>query len=408
MHNLKILFVVPYVPSRIRVRPYHLIRTLAARGHRVTLLTAWATEEERRELEELREECFRIVAGHLPRWRSWANCLRALPTRLPLQAAYSWHPGLARQAKALAQDADITHVEHLRGSLYALCIRDALCRMEGATPIVWDSVDCISLLFEQAARFAPGVARAVIARLELGRTRWYERLLVRSFARTLATSAIDADALRSLAGSEGRPVPVTVLPNGVDLDHFRPDHARKRQATTLVMTGKMSYHANIVMAVGFVRDVLPLIRDRVPEVSLWVVGKDPPAEVRALGGVPGVTVTGTVPDLRPYLQQAGLAVAPVAYGAGIQNKVLEAMACATPVVASPLAMSALEAVDGRDLVVADTPEAWANAVVHLVSDEAKSRAVGSAGRAYVESHHSWAAIVTQLEESYHEVIRSRV
>lgn len=405
---MNVLFLVPYIPSRVRVRPYQLVRALAARGHRVTLVTAWASEDERLELEEVRDACAEVSAFHLPRWRSWMNCLAALPTRVPLQAVYSWHPGLARHAERLAHEADVVHVEHLRGSAYALRIRDHLRRAGRAVPVVWDSVDCISLLFQQANRYAPGAARAAITRLELARTQRFEGRLVNSFAQTLATSGTDAQALIALAGGGALPAPVTILPNGVDLDYFHPVNGGQRQAATLVMTGKMSYHANIAMATRFVREVLPAIRRRVPKVRLWLVGKDPPAEVRALGQHPGVTVTGTVPDLRPYLQHAALAVAPVAYGVGIQNKVLEAMACATPVVASPQAISALEAIDGRDVVVADGPTAMAESVVRLVEDEARRLALGSAGRQYVESHHDWADIATRLEEIYHEVIRPGV
>jgi len=405
---MNILFLVPYMPSRIRVRPFQLVQALAARGHQVTLATAWATEAERLEIDALRGACARVVDVHLPRWRSWANCLAALPTRTPLQAMYCWHPELARLAEGLALQADVVHVEHLRGSAYALRIRDRLRSSQASVPLVWDSVDCISLLFEQTTRHPTGVARAALTRIELGRTRRFEGRLVNSFARTLATSKTDAQALDALAGGESRPAPVSVLPNGVDLEYFHPAPVTNREPATLVITGKMSYHANIAMATRFARDVFPLIQRRVPEAQLWLVGKDPPAEVRALGRQPGLTVTGTVPDLRPYLQRAAVALAPVAYGVGIQNKVLEAMACATPVVASPQAVSALEAVDGRDVVVADGPDETAEAVGRLFDDEPRRLAIGSAGRRYVESHHDWAEIAGRLEEVYHEVIRSGV
>jgi sugar transferase (PEP-CTERM/EpsH1 system associated) len=405
LHAMKILFLVPYVPSRIRVRPFQLLRSLAARGHRVTLATAWATESERLELEALRGECDAVLSVRLPRWRSWANCLAALPTRTPLQAVYCWHPELARLAVGAAPQADVVHVEHLRGSAYALHLRNRLRSSRASVPVVWDSVDCISLLFEQTLRHPTGVARSALTRIELGRTRRFEGRLVNSFARTLATSRVDAQALVELAGDNSRPVPVSVLPNGVDLGYFRPVPVTNREPATLVISGKMSYHANIAMVTRFVRDVFPLIRRRVPEAKLWLVGKDPPAEIRALGLQPGLTVTGTVPDLRPYLQRAALALAPVAYGVGIQNKVLEAMACGTPVVASPQAVSALEAVDGQDVVVADGPAETAEAIGRLIEDEALRLAIGSAGRRYVETHHDWAEIAGRLEEVYHEVIR---
>ena len=136
-------------------------------------------------------------------------------------------------------------------------------------------------------------------------------------------------------------------------------------------------------------------------------------EVRCLAGAesrehpePGrrVTVTGTVPDLRPYLRRAALAVAPMPYGAGIQNKVLEAMACATPVVASAQAGLALQARDGRDLVLAEGAEAFARAVLDLLAGEARRASLGRAGRRYVEEYHDWAAVGGRLVSIYDELV----
>ncbi len=404
---MKILFLVPYVPSRIRVRSYQLIRTLAARGHQVSLATLWSSDDERRELQELSQYCTEIDAVHLPRWRSMLTCLAALPTNTPLQAVYGWDKGLARRATAMAKKADVVHVEHLRGSMYALHLQAELEEAGSKTPIVWDSVDSISLLFRQAAQHAPSPARRLLTRAELRRTELHEGRIASAFDRTLVTSRIDEDALLSLCrNGSGRPH-ISILPNGVDMEYFHPAPDSAREPATLVISGKMSYHANASMAVSFVRDCLPEIRRRCADVRVLVVGKNPPGEVRALGRQPGVTVTGTVPDVRPFLQGATLAIAPLTYGVGIQNKILEAMACATPVAAYPKAVAALEAVDGQDLVVAEGAQALADAVVSLLADAPRRLAIGHSGRRYVEMHHNWAATVARLEEIYDEVIRSR-
>jgi sugar transferase (PEP-CTERM/EpsH1 system associated) len=402
---MKILFVVPYAPNRVRVRSYSLIRALAARGHDVTLLAPWVTEDDRRALEGLRPLCSRVAAAHLPTWRSWLNCLGALPTQAPLQAAYSWSGGLARTAVALAEQMDVVHVEHLRASAYALSIRAHRVPGTRHAPIVWDSVDCISLLFRQAARHSQDPLRRGFIRFETARTERDERRLPSAFEHTLVTSKVDRQALLNLSGGASRPAEISVLPNGVDLEYFRPAAAVLREPATLVLSGKLSYHANVAMVTGFVRQVLPLIRMQRPDVRVCVVGRNPSREVVALGDEPGVDVAGTVPDLRPYLQRATVALAPIPYGVGIQNKVLEAMACATPVVASPQAASALEAEPGRDFVVADGPRATAEEVLALLGDPSRRAALGWAGRHYVESYHDWGSVVARLEETYHEVIR---
>ena len=133
------------------------------------------------------------------------------------------------------------------------------------------------------------------------------------------------------------------------------DPGCEREPTTLVVSGKMSYHANITMVLKLFTEIMPLIWQQKPDVRVWIVGKDPPKELQALEEPPRVVVTGYVPDIRPYLRAASIALAPLTYGAGIQNKVLEAMACGTPVVSTPLAMSGLETATGAELMVAGNP-----------------------------------------------------
>jgi glycosyltransferase involved in cell wall biosynthesis len=158
------------------------------------------------------------------------------------------------------------------------------------------------------------------------------------------------------------------------------------------------------MAVHLIHNIMPIVWARCPDARVVIVGKDPTREVQALAQNPAVVVTGTVEDIRPYLYQATVAVTPITYGAGIQNKVLEAMACATPVVSSPQAVSALRVVPGRDVLVAQEPIAFAEAVLDLIRDPQQQRAVGAAGKAYVEAHHKWPDIAMQLEGVYHNAV----
>ena len=220
------------------------------------------------------------------------------------------------------------------------------------------------------------------------------------------TSRIDRQALLALAKDQnaapGKP-DLRVIPNGVDLAYFGLETGEPREPATLVLSGKMSYHANVTMVTHFVREILPRVRARRPEVKLWVVGKEPTPEIQALAADPAIIVTGTVADMRPYLQRATLAVAPVAYGVGIQNKVLEAMACGTPVVSTPQSVSALDLQPGRDVMVADQPEAFADTVTRLLDNPDWRGAIGRAGRRYVETHHDWDHIAGRLEDTYHGV-----
>lgn len=413
---LKILFVVPYVPSLVRVRPYNLIRQLSKLGDEVTVLTLATSDAERADARALAAHCHAVITLPLPKWRSLWNCLVALPSRTPLQARFAWQPALAHRLQELLSVRipprfDLLHVEHLRGALYGVAARRA-AQPGAPLPIVWDSVDCISHLFEQAARHSTSTRHRWITAVETRRTRRYEGWLVDQFDQVLVTSPVDREALleaRNRAGRGGAagPAPVQVLPNGVDLEYFRPEPERARRAATLVISGKMSYHANVAMVLYVLHEVMPLIWHHRPDVELCIVGKDPPPPLVAAAAHPRVEVTGTVDDIRPYLQRATLALAPITYGAGIQNKILEAMACGTPVVTSPQAATALAARPERDLRIADTPGAVATTVLELLDHPARREQLSEAGRRYVERHHDWRQIAAALQESYHLAIEGR-
>lgn len=415
---MKILFIVPYAPNLIRVRSYQLICSLARRGHQVTVATLWTNEAEREDLDKLRVLGVTVVAHPVPIWRSLVNTLVALPTQTPLQAVYSWQPALAHTIRMLIQTQrfDVVHTEHLRGACYGLLAR-SLKRQDGSSvPVVWDSVDCISHLFQQAVQNSRSLKGRVLTGLDLKRTQPYEGKLVRQFAHVLVTSPTDQRALAQLADQastiqreHARPSDpiaqnhqIHVLPNGVDLAYFTPNGAQ-REAATIVFSGKMSYHANITAVVHLVNEIMPQVWSVRPDAKVVLVGKDPTAAVRALER-PNVVVTGTVADLRPFLQHATIAVAPIPYGAGIQNKVLEAMACAAPMIASPQASSALQVQAGQDLLIAPTTEHFAQTIVQLLANRSQQAALGRAGRTYVEHYHAWDTAATQLEDIYQTAI----
>ena len=410
---MNILFIVPYVPTQIRSRSYNLIRFLAGRGNRVTLVTLWTDEQEKQGLGELQQVCEKVYGLPMPAWRSLWNCVAALPTNKPLQAVYSWNLQLANQASKLAMEGngkggfDVVHVEHLRAVQYGLYLKSQLANTAGDLPIVWDSVDSISLLFRQAKVESKSLFSRILTHFELGRTERYEGWLLDRFDRVLVTSPVDQKALVDLAPAGGQPPEVTVLRSGVDLDFFRPNIVVPREPASVVISGKMSYHANIAMALNFVQRIMPLVWQERPEVKVYVVGKDPAAQVQALGADPRVEITGTVSDIRPYLWKASLAAAPLSYGAGIQNKVLEAMACGTPVVASSQAVSALAVIPAQDACVADNPADFAGAVLALLNDAPMRTSLGHAGRAYVTKHHDWDGKAAQLESIYQQAIQIR-
>ncbi len=407
---MNILFISAYVPSPIRVRPYGFIRALARRGHRITLVCG-ANADDGPALDALRDVCARIVTVYVSKTEMLRNALRALPGDLPLQAALSFGQRLleAVRAEDRSRRYDVAHIEHLRASALGY----ALMRI----PAVLDSVDSISLLFERALRGSPSLKSRALALLDLARTRAYEARYTHHFEQVIVSSPEDAWALRTLrrhyhssvqdepprrftdADDRDEQDAITVVPNGVDLDYFAPQPIARERAT-IVFSGKMSYHANEAAALYLVRDIMPLVWTRRPETRVVIAGSAPPPSVRALAADRRVTVTGYLDDLRPAIASATVAVAPLRYGVGIQNKVLEAMALATPVVAARQASRALHAVEGRDLLLAEQPHEYADAILSLMDDPQRAAAIGAAGRRYVERHHTWDAAAERLECVY--------
>lgn len=364
----------------------------------MTVFTIWATEQERAELSHLQEICDEVHAIPMPLWHSLMNSALALPSRKPLQSVYSWKPELVSHLNGNSP-YDVVHVEHLRGSRYGLHLKE-----HTNLPVVWDSVDCITHLFRQAVSQSKSIKGRLRSWLDLERTANYEGWLLDKFNHILVTSPVDREALLSLKPNGRTPAPISVLGNGVDVDHFSPDASVAREPATLVISGKMSYHANVTMTLDLVQKILPHVWQQRPDVKLLVVGKDPTREIEALAENKNIIVTGTVDALPPYLQKATVAVAPITYGAGIQNKVLEAMGCGTPVVTTPQATSALSIEPGKDLLVADSPEAYAKAIVGLLEDKQQQEMLSRNGRIYVEQHHHWPNVAAKLETIYSEAI----
>ena len=397
---MKILFIVPYTPNLIRVRPYNLIRSLADKGNEIWVFTIWTHEEEKKDIEALKQYGLNVEACYQSRFDSYWNSLRAVFSRKPLQSVYSWNKKLfLKILEVLRKEKfDVIHVEHLRGSQYGVNLAKELEKTQDHPKIIWDSVDCITMLFRQAIEQGEGFFARAITSFDLKRTASYEKKLIQQFDEVLVTSRLDRAALLEGVDETDKSL-VHVLPNGVDLDFFKPDTETQRELATLVVSGKMSYHANQAMVNFLFSEIMPLIWKKRADVKLVIVGKDPSSGILNMQSE-RVEVTGTVSDLRPYLNSATIAVAPVVYGAGIQNKVLEAMACATPVICTSKAVAALEVIPDQDLVIANSAEEFAEKVLDLLGDPARQRKLGLAGLEYVNRNHNWKGIITRLESIY--------
>jgi sugar transferase (PEP-CTERM/EpsH1 system associated) len=227
----------------------------------------------------------------------------------------------------------------------------------------------------------------------------YERKVAAEFDASLFVSAPEAELFRTLAPESG--AKIGHFSNGVDTDYFSPlrsyDNPYAAGEQALVFTGAMDYWPNIDAVKWFAEHVLPRVRATVPNARFYIVGSRPAPEVLALANE-SIVVTGTVPDVRPYLAHCVAAVAPLRIARGIQNKVLEAMAIGRPVVASKQAFEGIEATPGHELIVADTPDEHAESVIALL--RSPGTAMGQAARASVERRYSWTAHLSPIETRF--------
>ncbi len=275
--------------------------------------------------------------------------------------------------------------------------------------VVFDDHNCEYLLQKRAfltdlrsPERWPGAAYSFV---QWRRLRRYEAQACRCADRVLAVSDADAAALQRLVPD----LDVTVIPNGIDTQVYRPATFDPQPPTpSLVFTGTMDFRPNVDAVLWFAREVLPRVRAEIPEAHFVVVGQRPHRRLDALRGDTAVTLTGWVEDTRPYIAQAAVYVAPLRIGGGTRLKLLEAMAMGKPVVATRLGAEGYPVRDGCELLLADTPADFAAAVVNLLHTPERGAELGRAARAFVEERYDWRVIVPRVEAVYEEVASRQI
>lgn len=389
---MKLLYLTPrppYPPLKgDQLVAYQRLRHLSRR-HEISLVSLIAGPEERTAGAELAPLCESVELVELRAWRSVLNVAAGAPTsRLPLQVLYYRSAAFRRaiERTLAGRRFDLVHAFFHRTAPYAAGL---------PLPSVLDVMDSMVLRMERNLEVERGPMRLVY-REELRRMRPYERALAGSFDELIVVSDQDADYL------EGS---VTVVQNGVDHELFAP-RPELRTPGTIVFSGVMRYRPNVHAATWFAERCLPRVRRAVPEATLTIAGVRPAREVRALGRLPGVRVTGWTESMAAELNRASVAVAPMRSGAGIQNKILEAMACGLPVVTTSIGLGGPRARPGEELVVADDEESFAEAVAGLLRSPERARELGRRGREFVLAEHDWERAADRVDEVYARVLRT--
>jgi sugar transferase (PEP-CTERM/EpsH1 system associated) len=396
---MNVLFVchrLPYPPSRGgKIRPFNVVRHLTASGHTVTVASLARSPDELRAGEGLREHCRKVIAVSLSPFSTGLRTAASVVSSSPASMKYFYSPALARSIRAELSTGRYDFV-----MVHCSSVADYVARVRGV-PKLLDFGDMDSQKWLDYARWRSQPAAAVYW-LEGAKLERAEKRLARAFDLCTCTTRNELETLRGF----GTGVETGWFPNGVDSKYF--DVAATRYGpNTICFVGRMDYYPNQQAVLQFCEQVLPDLRADFPALELQIVGAEPPAMIRRLGRLPGVTVTGSVPDVRSYVHASALTIAPLAIARGTQNKILESMAMGVPVVSSVEASKGVDARPGVDIAVAATPAEFREAIKRILADPAERARLAAAGRSRVLEKHSWDASMKSLDELIEKCRRAR-
>lgn len=371
---MKILAVCPRIPAAKKngdqVLSYHRLAFLAQRH--VVQVICFAPENDD-DFDKRALEAIGIIVHTVP-WRLanalWSALMALFDRYIPLQCGYYTSHAFRQEFRKISQDFN-------PDALYAVTIR-SLCNIGFSNkPLYVDLVDSMGLNFSRRRDAARGLKKALLV-VESARVLEFERKIAEQATRSFVVSDLD----RNFIGVDN----IVVLPLGIDLSHFQQSHAFD-QDPIVVFSGNMFYQPNVEAALWFVSCCWQAVKTLVPEARLVIAGSNPTPSIKELAVDSSITVTGRVKSMAAVLNASQVAIAPMQSGSGMQFKVLEAMACAVPVVATTIGLGDIKAIANQDILIGDTPQAIVDLVVGLLNDASKRVKVGEAGYRYVLANH---------------------
>lgn len=381
-----------------RLIPYHLARTLSARGHQIDLLAYYQELTDPAQTAAYAGLFRSVELIREPRRTSLSYLARlTLPGWLfPKNAIDAWSPDMwnAIRKAMLKHQYDVVQ---LFGGIHVYEFR----KLVMGKPTVIVPYESYALYLRRAMVRAQSWKGRLGLHAQEFIARQFERRMYTGFKRVVMLSRVDADVIHRINPW----LPVQVIPNGIDLGYFQPLPDSKEEAPTLIFFGNLAYAPNVDAALYLIDDIFPLIRARLPDARLLLVGNEPPAVLQQRAGG-SIDITGRVPDLRPYVQRAHVVISPLRMGAGIKNKVLEAMAMGRPVVATPLSCDGIDLQAGKHAVVGNSTQVLSDACIDLLTSPGRRRALADAGRQLVESRYSWERVADAYEAMYDQLMEN--
>jgi sugar transferase (PEP-CTERM/EpsH1 system associated) len=362
-----------------------MVKHLSASGHAVTVASLVRSHAEAGEGHGIAAHCKGYEMAPVRDVVQSLRMVARIPTPRPSSLAYFYSPALARRVRELLASGryDLIFVHCSSAAGY-------VAHVEGV-PKILDFGDMDSHKWRDYSRYRRFPLSAGYW-LEAKKLEREEKRLARRFDMCTATTIAEWQTLKGY----GTGTETDWFPNGVDATYFSPgDEAYDPALISFV--GRMDYSPNQECMLAFCATVWPRLRQQRPDLKLSIIGAAPSAAVKALAALPGVTVTGSVPVVRPYVRQSALMVAPLNIARGTQNKILEAMAMGVPVVTSRVAAGGVDAVPGEHFLVAGSPQQYVDAIVRLMHDREERARFAAAGRSRVLIHHDWKRSMQRLD-----------
>lgn len=390
---MKILFIAnrfPYPPYRgDKLKIYNLCKRLSLK-HELHLITFMEDKSDLAYIDNLNPIFKKIELIHLPKIQSLFNVAIGLFRSEPLQVSYFRSAVFQSRLKKILDENsyDAVHVQHLRMAQYATGYKKFYR--------ILDMPDAFSLYWERRKQIPRSVFSRLLDAIESKRVLKYERYILNEFNLNLVCSAEDLQFLKT----KHKNINIALLPNGVDTEQFKPRHHDYSHANTLLFTGNMDYDPNVDAVLHFCSDIFPIILKSLPDVKFVIAGQRPIEKIKALDNGNNILVTGFIPDLADMYDTASVVVAPLRFGAGTQNKVLEAMSMGIPVVCSNIGFEGLGIGDGEGAFMRVGAEAFASQVIELLSDPGLRESTGKKGSMVIQNSFSWDRIALILESYF--------
>lgn len=390
---MKILFTAnrfPYPPYRgDKLKIYHLAKRLSKK-HELHLLTFLQDNKDLQYLPELKKIFKEVYLVPLPKIKSYMNVLMAAFYKEPFQVRYFHSSKMQAMVQQLANENqyDAIHVQHLRMAPYWAAYKDI--------PRILDLPDAYSLYWKRRIDTKKGLLK-IFNRIEQDRVFKYEQIL-NSYNMSLVCSKEDMEYLKQ----ENNIRNVSLLPNGVDLTTFSSQQHDYAQDKTILFTGNMDYAPNVDAVEYFAQDIFPLILDKIPGTKFVIAGQRPVKKVLDLASN-NIQVTGFVPNLADMYSKAAIVVAPLRFGAGTQNKVLEAMAMGVPVISRNIGFNGLNIQSGEGVILALETREFAQKCIEMLLSEDLRKATGMAGKKVIQTQFDWDVIAKALEDYFEEI-----